>query len=164
MDWYTKRTRKHGQKKGTFTTHNLPGVKNRVIYALFTSHDGKIWIGTDGGVTCYLPQEKRFFYYSAKNTTVVEKNGSRHPLPNDINAKSFTEDKAGNIYIGTWSKNLYRLNVKKNTMYQYDIAKDGDAGNTYMLKMDQKGRLWICTWGNGIKCMTQPLNQKIQAS
>lgn len=148
------------KKKGTFTTHNLPGVKNRVIYALFTSHDGKIWIGTDGGVTCYLPQEKRFFYYSAKNTTVVEKNGSRHPLPNDINAKSFTEDKAGNIYIGTWSKNLYRLNVKKNTMYQYDIAKDGDAGNTYMLKMDQKGRLWICTWGNGIKCMTQPLNQK----
>lgn len=37
------------KKKGTFTTHNLPGVKNRVIYTLFTSHDGKIWIGTDGG-------------------------------------------------------------------------------------------------------------------
>ena len=86
------------KKKGTFTTHNLPGVKNRVIYALFTSHDGKIWIGTDGGVTCYLPQEKRFFYYSAKNTTVVEKNGSRHPLPNDINAcLLYTSDAADEL-------------------------------------------------------------------
>lgn len=37
------------KRTGKFTTHNLPGTDNRIIYSLFTSHDGKIWIGTDGG-------------------------------------------------------------------------------------------------------------------
>lgn len=148
------------KKSGKFTTHNLPGSDNRIIYSLFTSHDGKIWIGTDAGVTCYLPNEKQFFFYSAKNTTVIEANGKKHKLREKISAKSFTEDKTGNIYIGTWSKSLFRLDAKRKLMYQYDIPKNGSTGNTYKLKMDQAGRLWISTWGNGIKCMTQPQNQK----
>ena len=146
------------KKTGKFTTHHLPGINNRIIYTLFTSHDGKIWIGTDAGVTCYLPQKQTFFYYSSKNTTVIEANGKKHPLLNDLNAKSFTEDKFGNIYIGTWSKSLYRLDAKKNIMYQYDIPNSD--GHTYMVKMDHAGRLWICSWGDGIKCFLQPLNQQ----
>lgn len=148
------------KKTGKFTTHNLSGSNKRIIYSLFTSHDGKIWIGTDGGVTCYLPKEKRFFYYSEKNTTVIESNGKRRPFSDFVSAKSFTEDKAGNIYIGTWSKSLYRLDSKRSIMYKYDISPKDDEGNTYMVKMDHQDRLWICTWGNGIKCLTQPLNQK----
>ena len=148
------------KKTGKFTTHNLPGTDNRIIYALFTSKDGKIWIGTDGGVTCYLPEKKTFLTYNSKNTTVVEANGKRHILRESIRAKSFTEDKHGNIYIGTWSKSLYRLDTKKGILYQYDIPKAGDSGNTYLVKLDHAGRLWICTWGNGIKCMTQPLNHQ----
>jgi len=149
------------KRTGKFTTHSLPGIDNRVIYSLFTSHDGKIWIGTDGGVTCYLPDRKEFLALSSRNTTVVESNGKKHhPLSQKINAKSFTEDKKGNIYIGTWSENLYRLDAKRNILYRYTVPKVGDTGNTYMLKSDQAGRLWICTWGNGIKCMTTPLNQK----
>ena len=148
------------KKTGKFTTHNLPGTDNRVIYALFTSHDGRIWIGTDGGVTSYLPQEKKFFFYSSSNTSIIEANGKKHSLLTTIKAKSFTEDKWGNIYIGTWSKSLYRLDTKRNIMYQYDIPVPGNTGYTYLVKMDSHGKLWICTWGNGIKCMTQPLNQK----
>ena len=148
------------KKTGKFTTHNLPGTDNRIIYALFTSHDGRIWIGTDGGVTCYLPQEKKFFFYSSSNTSIIEANGKKHSLQTTIKAKSFTEDKWGNIYIGTWSKSLYRLDTKRNIMYQYDIPVPGNTGYTYLVKMDSHGKLWICTWGNGIKCMPQPLNQK----
>ena len=148
------------KKTGKFTTHNLPGTDNRIIYALFTSHDGRIWIGTDGGVTCYLPQEKKFFFYSSSNTSIIEANRKKHPLHTTIKAKSFTEDKWGNIYIGTWSKSLYRLDTKRNIMYQYDTSTPGNTGYTYLVKMDSHDRLWICTWGSGIKCMTQPLNQK----
>lgn len=148
------------KKTGKFTTHQLPGTENRIIYSLFTSKDGKIWIGTDGGVTCYLPEKKLFLTYSAKNTTIVEADGKRHTLKESLRAKSFTEDKRGNIYIGTWSESLFRLDTKSNLMYRYTIPRVGESGNTYMLKMDHADRLWICTWGNGIKCMTQPLNQQ----
>ena len=148
------------KRTGKFTTHNLPGIDNRIIYTLFTSHDGKIWIGTDEGITCYLPEQKTFFSCSGKNTVIQDAKGKKHPLGKNLKVKSFTEDRYGNIYIGTWSKSLYRLNPKKRILYQYDIPTDGGAGNTYLLKMDSKGRLWISTWGNGIKCMTQPLNQQ----
>ena len=148
------------KKTGKFTTHNLPGTENRIIYTLYTSKDGKIWIGTDGGVTCYLTEKKAFCKYGIKNTTVVEANGKRHKLAENIKAKSFTEDKQGNIYIGTWSESLYRLDTKKGLLYRYIIPKNGEEGNTYLLKMDHADRLWICTWGNGIKCMTNPRNQQ----
>lgn len=148
------------KKTGKFTTYNLPGTDNRVIYSLFASHDGKVWIGTDGGITCYLPDKKEFLFLSSHNTTVVEANGKRHPLSRKISAKSFTEDRYGNIYIGTWSESLYRLDAKRNILYRYIVPKVGDTGNTDMLKSDQSGKLWICTWGNGIKCMTTPLNQQ----
>ena len=148
------------KRTGKFTTHNLPGIDNRIIYSLFTSHDGKIWIGTDEGITCYLPEQKSFISYTNKNAIVQDSKGKKHHLAHNLKVKSFTEDKHGNIYIGTWSKSLYRLNTKKNILYQYDIPTQGEAGYTYMLKMDSKGRLWISTWGNGIKCMTQPLNQQ----
>lgn len=148
------------KKSGKFTTHHLPGTDNRVIYNLFTSSDGKIWIGTDGGVSCYLPNEKNIFSYTSRNTTIVEPNGKRHKLHEVIKAKSFTEDKHGNIYIGTWSESLFRLDTKRNIMYRYVIPGSDEGGNTYLLKMDHAGRLWVCTWGNGIKCLTQPLNQQ----
>lgn len=148
------------KKSGKFTTHHLPGTENRVIYNLFTSSDGKIWIGKDGGVSCYLPEEKKFYSYTSQNTTIVEANGKRHALNEVISAKSFTEDKHGNIYIGTWSESLFRLDTKRNIMYRYVIPKSTEGGNTYLVKMDHAGRLWVCTWGNGIKCLTQPLNQQ----
>lgn len=148
------------KKSDKFTTHHLPGTENRVIYNLFTSSDGKIWIGKDGGVSCYLPEEKKFYSYTSQNTTIVEANGKRHALNEVISAKSFTEDKHGNIYIGTWSESLFRLDTKRNIMYRYVIPKSTEGGNTYLVKMDHAGRLWVCTWGNGIKCLTQPLNQQ----
>lgn len=148
------------KRSGKFTTHHLPGTDNRIIYNLFTSRDGKIWIGKDGGVSCYLPDEKKFYSYTSQNTTIVEANGKRHALNEVIKAKSFTEDRNGNIYIGTWSESLFRLDTKRNILYRYVIPKNGEAGNTYLLKMDHAGRLWICTWGNGIKCLTQPQNQQ----
>ena len=145
------------KRTGKFTTYHLPGEDNRIIYALFTSHDGKIWIGTDAGFTCYLPSKKTFCYYTSKNTKIVEVNGKHHPLRDPIKAKSFTEDKAGNIYIGTWSTSLYRLDTRTNTLYTYYV---GDKGRTYKLKVDQTGKLWICNWGSGIKCIPQPLSSQ----
>ena len=145
------------KRTGKFTTYHLPGEDNRIIYALFTSHDGKIWIGTDAGFTCYLPDKKTFCHYTSKNTKIVEVNGTCHPLKEPIKAKSFTEDKAGNIYIGTWSTNLYRLNTRTSTLYTYYV---GDKGRTYKLKVDHTGKLWICNWGSGIKCISQPLSSQ----
>lgn len=144
------------KQSGRFTTYHLKVEHSREIYALYTSHDGTLWIGTDEGVASYSHKTKKFKYYNASNTTMVETDGSRHSMPY-INAKSFTEDRKGNIYIGTWSRGLYRMDRSRRLMYKYDLPT---YDYTYMLMYDPHDRLWISTWGGGIKCLTNPSDFK----
>lgn len=147
------------KRLGTFKSYHLKGSVQREIYALFTSRDGIVWIGTDGGVTCLDPKTRQFSEYNAKNTTVVEPDGSRHRLKS-LNAKSFVEDKNGNIYIGVWDGCYYRLDRKRGIAYRYTFDASSDVKSTYMLMLDPRGRLWISTWGGGIKCVLNPRDQK----
>ena len=149
------------KKNGRFVPFHLKGDDQREIYSLFTSKDGIVWIGTDHGLTVCNSSKKYFYSYTGKNTTVVEPDGRRHPL-GVVNVKSFAEDKSGFIYIGTWNDGYYRLDRKNHVMYKYNIGGN-DGGNNkgaYNLMLDNEGRLWISTWGDGIKCVTNPRNQK----
>lgn len=149
------------KKLGSFTTYHLKGDNQREIYTLFTSRDGNVWIGTDVGMTIVNTDNHSFHPLSGRNITVVEPDGRRHPL-GDINVKSFVEDKDGSLYVGTWNDGYYRLDRRHNVMYKYSItSKNSDSkAGAYTMMLDPKGRLWISTWGNGIKCATNPRNQK----
>ena len=147
------------KRRGHFNTYHLKTEHSREIYALFTSRDGTVWIGTDDGVKSVDPKTRQFTYYGKKNTTIVGTDGKRIRWE-DIKAKSFAEDKHGNIFIGTWSKSLYRFDRRRHTMYKYDLPVNDQSVKTYELMFDPHGRLWISTWGGGIKCMTRPMSQR----
>lgn len=147
------------KQKGRFTTYHLKGEHSREIYALYTSHDGTLWIGTDDGVTSCNTKTRSFHYYNNSNVNLIAPNGKRSQL-RTINAKSFAEDRHGNIYIGTWSNYIYRIDSNRRTMHQYSLPETSSNVKTYMLMFDPHGRLWINTWGDGIKCLTNPANTK----
>lgn len=147
------------KRTGRFTTYNLQGRHSREIYALYVSRDGTLWIGTDDGITSCDTKTRSFRRYDGRLLTVVDASGKRYPLP-DINAKSFAEDNRGNIYIGTWSGSFYRLDRSHRLMYKYDLPGGEPDVKTYMLTLDPHGRLWMNTWGGGIKCFTNPLNHR----
>lgn len=149
------------KKLGSFTTYHLKGDNQREIYTLFTSKDGNVWIGTDEGITIVNSATRSFHQLSGKNITVVEPNGRRHPL-GSINVKAFVEDKDGSIYIGTWSDGYYRLDRKRHLMYKFAInnSKSDSKTGAFNMILDPKGRLWISTWGDGIKVATNPRSQK----
>lgn len=143
------------KRHGMFATYHLPGEQSRDIYALFVSSDSILWIGTDNGVTTFNPKSRNFQSLGSKGIMLVDDDGKQHPLPY-INAKSFAEDELGNIYIGTWSQSIYRLDRHRRVMHRFSLPAGDDSGNTYMVALDAHGRLWISTWGNGIKCLTNP--------
>lgn len=147
------------KQHGRFKTYHLEGERSREIYTLYTSYDGILWIGTDDGIMTYNPQTKTFLRYKSKNITLVDSKGKRRSMPY-INPKSFAEDRHGNIYIGTWSKSLYRLDRKHRIMHQFDLPINDDSQKTYMVMTDMHGRLWINSWGGGIKCLTNPTDFK----
>lgn len=149
---------KMNKRKGTFTTIPMDNDNQRMVYALCVTQDGTLWMGSNDGLSRYTGQGgKSFITYNDKNVTVIEKDGKRHPL-GYISVKSFAVDKDGQIYIGTWERDLYRLDPKRNILYRYNLWKPEDKISAYSLKLDQKGQLWIGTWGNGVKCLTNPRN------
>lgn len=151
---------KMDKRKGTFTTIPMDNNNQRIVYALHSSKDGNLWMGTNDGLARYIGHGKTSFYtYNSKNTIVIGKDGKRQPMSN-ISVKSFAEDKDGQIYIGTWENDLYRLDPKRNILYRYNLWKPEDKMSAYSLKLDSKGQLWIGTWGNGLKCLTHPRNIK----
>mgnify|MGYP002520771627 FL=1 len=151
---------KMDKRKGTFTTIPMDNSNQLTVYALYSSRNGDLWMGTNDGLARYVGNGKKSFYtYNRKNTIVIGKDGKHLPL-NNISVKSFAEDKDGQIYIGTWENDLYRLDPKRNILYRYNLWKPEDKISAYSLKLDHKGQLWIGTWGNGLKCLTHPHNIK----
>ena len=128
------------RRKGTFRSYHLKSQNARTIDALFTSSDGTVWVGTSNGVS----------RYDAKNDDFIDINMS-------TGVRSFTEDKKGNIYIGTWEGGLFRLNTKSGKLVAYPQLSERNTVQSQL--MDSRGRLWIGTWEGGIVRLDYPDNE-----
>ena len=69
---------------------------------------------------------------------------------------AFSEDKKGNIYIGTWEGGLFRLNPKSGKLVAYPRLSERNTVQSQLV--DSRGRLWIGTWENGIIRLDHPEN------
>lgn len=128
------------RRKGTFKSYHLKSQNARTIDALFTSSDGTVWVGTSNGVS----------RYDAKNDDFID-------IDMSTGVRSFTEDKKGNIYIGTWEGGLFRMNPKNGQMVAYPQLSKRNTVQSQL--MDSRGRLWIGTWEDGIVRLDHPDNE-----
>nr|MBP7472613.1 response regulator [Prevotella sp.] len=140
---------------GRTKTYHLPNKDQRIIYFLYTSRNGTIWIGTDKGLSRYVPSKDNFFTYTEKNSRFVSSNGFKQRM-HQVSVKSIIEDDKGNLFIGTWADGLMRLNKKSNTFYSY--PKYNKQNSAYSLFIDSKKRLWVGTWGYGAICIDHPMS------
>ena len=128
------------RRRNTFRSYRLRSQNARMIDALFTSSDGTIWVGTSNGVSRYDAETDEF-------TDISMTAGVR----------SFSEDKKGNIYIGTWEGGLFRLNPKNGKLVAYPQLSERNTVQSQLV--DSRGRLWIGTWENGIIRLDHPENE-----
>lgn len=128
-----------------------------IIYTLFTSKDGTVWIGTDEGLSRYMPEEDRIYTYNSQNSRTVMPDGKRTKTP-FYSVKSIIEDQRGNLFVGTWSHSLLRMDVKTSTFYRYPSFNP--RSSAYSLYLDSRGKLWIGTWDYGLLRLNQPYNQQ----
>ena len=131
---------RYDRRRGMFRTYHLRGEQARTINALFTSADGTVWAGTNSGVARYDAEKDDFI---------------------DINmsegVRALAEDKAGNIYIGTWEAGLFRLDRKSGRLVAYPRLSVRNTAQS--LLMDSQGRLWVGTWENGIVRLDRPADE-----
>jgi len=117
-------------------THFLPeqGNPNSLVsewvFAVVIDSFGKIWVGTEGGLSCLDPKTGIFTNYISGKI--------------DFNTRTIYQDEQGMIWIGT-NSGLHLFNQELQTFTSYN-TDDGLAGDMVVsIIADNQGYLWIGT-------------------
>ena len=123
------------------------GLNSNILVCLFT--DGQdIWAGTqDGGVNLlYL---SRRLEVARLGDIPWELSAGRTPQISAI-----TEDKEGDLWIGTIEGGLYQMNPKTKAVQHYAFAPHSPtsilSNSVSGILLDSDNHLWAYTWGAGI--------------
>lgn len=116
------------------TAHGLP---QSTVYSLCQGRDGRLWIGTDGGLASFDGQ--RFTTFARINNPAF--------LSNSIT--SVLEDRKGVLWIGTYGGGLIRC---ENNRFRRYGATEGIGGSAvWTLFEDDDGGLWVGTLDDGLR-------------
>jgi ligand-binding sensor domain-containing protein/two-component sensor histidine kinase len=133
------------------------------ISALFEDKEGNIWIGTVGGTLHRLDRTKEEFIrfelnynpdFKANTGNVLNIYPIAFARNSNSSITSITEDKNGNLWIGTWGNGLFRFNKKtKSSEHFYYDSKDNQCISSNRITKvfaDEQGAVWIGTFGGGL--------------
>ncbi|MBL4654338.1 MAG: SpoIIE family protein phosphatase [Bacteroidia bacterium] len=137
-----------------FTTEK--GLPGNQIWALEQDHDGNLWVGTNGGVYVFDPDEfegvspakfdlKKFKFYSDTNGL------------NNNEIRTILVDKNNTVWIGIYEFGVHKLQDDKFTIFN---TENGLSNNTAeSLCDDSKGNIWIGTYGGGVNLLYVKTNE-----
>jgi signal transduction histidine kinase/ligand-binding sensor domain-containing protein len=107
---------------------------NPEVSALYQGHDGRLWLGTQGGAECW----------DGQNWQLITTNNG---LSGNA-VRAIADDMNSNIWMGTERGGLDLMRGGKITVFQKSNGFPSD--NISCLYLDDRGVLWIGTIGNGL--------------
>ncbi|MCB2200922.1 GGDEF domain-containing protein [bacterium] len=136
----------------SFTTHkpvagDSTTLSGNWVYTLLEDGRGWIWAGTyQGGVSCYRPEEDRFYRY-------VHEEGNPSTISHN-EVRALLEDNEGRIWIGTFGGGLDRLDPLTGSIehLRHDPEDPGSVASDFItsLLQDSNGWIWVGTFGGGL--------------
>ncbi len=100
------------------------------------------WVGTENGITKFNGFDFEYIKPSEEFRELLNEN-----------IEVLFMDRDFNLWIGTKSGGLSYLDIKRNTVknfnYLIDLANEGDLRIT-ALSQDLKGNIWVGTWSHGV--------------
>ncbi|MCB0456518.1 MAG: two-component regulator propeller domain-containing protein [Flavobacteriaceae bacterium] len=137
----------YNKKNNSFTIfrkeeNKSKGLQTNYILCLFKDSKGRKWIGS-----------RRNGFYRIENNYKIQQID-----PNDEQALStsihfITEDKEGNLWLGTGGAGLWKYNPEENTLKKYGPAKDGNGTShpyVFTILIDSKENFWLGTPTGGL--------------
>lgn len=147
--------------------YNSASISDNEISAIYEDAEGYIWIGTIKGILNKFNRENESFerYYLQYDKDFIsnlKESYISYPVSfvrNDDNSiTSISEDKNGNLWIGTWGSGLFRFN--KETGYSEHLYNEpnnpGSLSYNRVTKIltDKYDVLWVGTYGGGLNKIT----------
>lgn len=109
-------------------------VISQEIRTLMVASDGEIWVGTLTWVYRFSPDLKQYKKFD-------------HELP--VTSVNFIfQDANETIYVFLWDKGMHKYHPETGTFSE--LPRVGRRNNPFKLFRDDRGRYWLCTWGDGL--------------
>lgn len=135
---------------GNIKHYSFPKPSQQIIYKLFTSANGTLYVGTDDGFSIYNANNDTFRHYNQDNSKAIYPDGKTGKYKG-WGVKDFVETKQGDIIIGTWGQGLWKFNPKTKKIHGYE--KLNWMNSAFSLCLDNKGKLWIGTQCVGVQTL-----------
>ena len=116
------------------------------VKSIYEDSRNWLWIGTYGGGTIVLDEERKVIYHFCTYCNAEKK----EQLSNDF-VFDFEEDKDGNVYIATAEKGLNVFQVNTNSVHHFHASDKEDMQSfSKVICLDSTNTLWVGTEGNGL--------------
>jgi diguanylate cyclase (GGDEF)-like protein len=131
-------------RRFTHDAADAASLANDRVYALLLDEQGRLWVGTDGGLDLLEEDGKRFRHFAP---------GASGGGISDAKVRALLEDDSSGIWVGTSAGGLNRLDPRTGRVERFR-HEDGDPGSlahdqVRALLQDADGRLWAGT-GDGL--------------
>jgi ligand-binding sensor domain-containing protein/signal transduction histidine kinase len=136
--------------------NNPKSLSSNDIYTIFEDSRNNLWIGSwHGDLNLFDKENNTFYHYYYKNKKL-----------SDNIIRDITEDRDGNILIGTHGDGLYKMVLTKNGEYNFSRYIHNSkninslSGNAvFAVLEDSQGRLWIGTENEGLNLFNRENNK-----
>lgn len=144
---------KLGSRKPQQIYGQQDGFKSSYFYAAFEDSKGNLWFSTrgrkeDNGLARYDAEKKAFRFFTAQDG-----------FPDGYAVRSFAEDRAGNIWLGSYDAGLVRFANGRFT--DFSNAENAPKGSIFGLHVDRANRLWIGSARDGLSLVENPVSERI---
>jgi len=116
------------------------GLPGPTTYCLYEDSRGDIWVSIWDGTPQLARWNRRTDSFTAFDTSAM-------PM-------AFTEDRAGNIWVGLNGTGIVRF--RKGEMTHYSVRNGFPPGGIYHLYTDRRGQVWASSFSSGAICIPEP--------
>lgn len=122
-------------------------LSDNIVHSIFLDSRGWIWVGTENGLNRYVAETGHFEHYIHSESAA----GVRPE--NSIQSNAIVEDHRGCLWIGTWG-GLFRMEIDEET-HRFVVVRQKSLGDMRItgLLAARDGKLWIATYGDGLKML-----------
>ncbi|WP_299435518.1 hybrid sensor histidine kinase/response regulator transcription factor [uncultured Aquimarina sp.] len=116
-------------------------LSSSLIYCSYVDKKNRLWVGTENGLDLYDRELDQF-----KRIDIISQLKSFNR--SNIAVSSITEDNAGNIFIGTFEKGLFKFHLETQIIEQIanvDIDDEQSLIDINDLKRNQQGKIYAAT-------------------